>query len=268
MTTPPTSAAIEAELKSGWLTLWFNRPENRNALSQELTGDLMRALQEARGDSSVRGITLRGRGGVFCAGGDLRAFGQRSAAGARENVIEASKRGAELFDIVNTMPKLVIALVEGAATAGGFGLACCADVVICDAEAKFALTETTIGLSPAQISPFVIQRLGFAAARRLMLMGARFDGREAHELGLADFAAAGTQALEAIELSVRRQALQCAPGAIADTKALILASPGLDRAAMVQAAAETFADRLLSEEGREGVAAFLEKRKPRWNTDP
>jgi isohexenylglutaconyl-CoA hydratase len=271
MTNLPDTTAVELELKSGWLTIWFNQPESRNALSQELTSDLMQVLAAVRDDRTVRGITLRGRGGVFCAGADLKAFnsGHRSAGGpSREAVIEQSTRGAGMFDAVNTMPQVVIAVIEGAAMAGGFGLACCADVVICEAGAKFAMTETAIGLSPAQISPFVIQKLGFATARRLMLTAARFDGGEAGALGFADFVVEGAAALEATEMKIRSQVLRCAPGAIADTKALILAVPGLGRAAVVQAAAENFADRMLSDEGREGVASFVEKRKPRWVVDP
>ena len=109
----------------------------------------MSVLEAVRDDRSVRGITLRGRGGVFCAGADLKAFrsGHRAArAASREAVVEHSKRGAGMFDAVNTMPQVVIAMIEGAAMAGGFGLACCADVVICEAGAKFAMTETAIGL--------------------------------------------------------------------------------------------------------------------------
>lgn len=271
MTRLPATTAIELELKSGWLSIWFNQPGNRNALSQELTGDLMATLEAVRDDRDVRGITLRGRGGVFCAGADLKAFnsGHRSEGGpSRDSVIENSKRGAVMFDRVNTMPQVVIAVVEGAAMAGGFGMACCADVVICDAGAKFAMTETAIGLSPAQISPFVIQKLGYATARRLMLTAARFDAREAQALGFADFVAEGAEALEAIEMQIRRQVLKCAPGAVADTKALILALPRLDREQTVQAAAENFAGRMLSDEAREGVASFVEKRKPKWTAEP
>ena len=160
MTALPATTAVELQLKSGWLTIWFNQPDNRNALSQELTGDLIATLNAVRDDREVRGITLRGRGGIFCSGADLKAFRsghQGGAGGTREAVIERSKRGAGMFDLVNTMPQVVIAIVEGAAMAGGFGLACCCDVVICDSNAKFAMTETAIGLSPAQISPFDIQ---------------------------------------------------------------------------------------------------------------
>ena len=267
----PATTAIEVELKSGWLTLWFNQPASRNALSVEMTTDIMNTLEAVRDDRGVRGITLRGRGGVFCAGADLKAFNtvHNSSDGAiRGAVIEQSKRGAAMFDAVNTMPQVTIAVIEGAAMAGGFGLACCCDVVICEANAKFAMTETAIGLSPAQISPFVIQKLGYAVGRRLMLTAARFDGREASALGFADFSGEGVTALEAIELQIRKAVLRCAPGAVADTKALILALPRLDRNETIEAAAETFAGRMLSDESREGVASFVEKRKPAWVVDP
>lgn len=266
----PATTAVECDLKSGWLTIWFNQPQSRNALSQDLTGELMHVLQTVENNRSVRGITLRGRGGVFCAGGDLKAFqsSHQSKGAPRDAIVEMSKRGAGIFEMVNTMPQVVVAVVEGAAMAGGFGLACCADVVICEAGAKFAMTETAIGLTPAQISPFVIQKLGYATARRLMLTAARFDGREAQALGFADQVVDGSEALTAAEMDIRKRVLACAPGAIADLKALIHALPGLDRRATVQMAAENFADRLLSDEGKEGVASFLEKRKPRWVVEP
>lgn len=265
----PDTTAIKTELTNGWLTLWFDQPDNRNALSEALVADLIASLEAVRDDRAVRGITLRGRGGVFCAGGDLKSFRSgQSADQSREDVIARSKHGAYMFDLVNTMPQVVVVIVEGAAMAGGFGLACCADVVICEGDARFAMTETAIGLTPAQISPFVIQKLGYATARRLMLTAARFDGREAQALGFADFLGDDVHALEAHEHQIRRQVLRCAPGAVADIKSLILALPGLSREAAVQAAAENFAGRMLSEEGREGVASFLEKRKPAWSTEP
>jgi isohexenylglutaconyl-CoA hydratase len=141
-------------------------------------------------------------------------------------------------------------------------------VVICDAAAKFAMTVTAIGLSPAPIMSFVAQKLGYATARRLMLTAARFDGNEAHALAFADFVGEGSDALDVIEAKIRSQVLKCAPGAVADTKALILALPRLPRAEAVRAAAENFAGRMLSEEAKEGIASFVEKRRPKWAVDP
>jgi isohexenylglutaconyl-CoA hydratase len=114
----------------------------------------------------------------------------------------------------------------------------------------------------------VIQKLGYATARRLMLTAARFDGRESADLGFADFLGETVDALEAHELQIRKQVLRCAPGAVADIKALILALPRLSREQAVQAAAENFAGRMASDEGKEGVASFVEKRKPNWVNEP
>ena len=154
MTNLPNVNAVENELQNGWLTIWFNQPENRNALSEELVADFLKTLEAVREDRNVRGITIRGRGGVFCAGGDLKAFNKSQSGGqSKDDIIANSAHGAYMFDLVNSMPQVVIALIEGAAMAGGFGMACCADVVICERNAKFAMTETAIGLSPAQIAP-------------------------------------------------------------------------------------------------------------------
>ncbi|MEE2526782.1 enoyl-CoA hydratase-related protein [Hyphobacterium sp. HN65] len=267
MTALPETTALETGLEKGWLTIWFNLPESRNALSAELTADLRAVLDAVREDRGVRGITLRGRGGVFCAGGDLKAFSAGFGAegdAARAAIVDMSKSGAAIFDTVNSMPQVVIAVVEGAAMAGGLGLACCADVAIADAGAKFAFTETAIGLTPAQIAPFVIQKAGYATARRLMLTAACFKGAAAQTLGLVDFVADGAAALDELEAGIRQQVLGCAPGAVADIKQLILDLPTLDRSAQIAAAAENFAGRLLSEEGQEGVLSFIEKRKPSW----
>jgi isohexenylglutaconyl-CoA hydratase len=138
---------------------------------------------------------------------------------------------------------------------------CAADVIATTPDAKFSLTETMIGIPPAQIAPFVVARAGLSTARRIMLTGARFDGTEAVRIGLADFA---TDDLDAIEADIKKGVLRCAPGAIAATKALILQSAGLSREEALDRAADSFATCLLSEEGREGVASFLEKRKPNW----
>ncbi|MEM7190000.1 MAG: enoyl-CoA hydratase-related protein [Pseudomonadota bacterium] len=261
----PDVTALELEQENGWLTIWFNQPDSRNALTDALVTDLLAVLDAVRDDRTVRGITLRGRGGVFCAGGDLKSFRNTlQQLDDPDRVIANSKRGARIFDTVNSMPQVVVAVVEGAAMAGGFGLACCADVAIVHADTKFAFTETAIGLTPAQISPFVLQKLGYATGRRLMLTAARFDGRESERLGFADILAETDEEMAAAEAQIRKQVLKCAPGAVADIKALILALPTLDRGAQIQAAAENFTGRMLSDEGREGVASFVEKRKPNW----
>ena len=256
---------IELEQSEHWLTVWFNQPDKRNPLTDEMRLELEAVLHRVRDDRSVRGITLRGRGGIFCAGGDLKSF--RSLASgekSRDSVISMSTEIGDLLASVNSMPQAVFAVVEGAAMAGGFGLACCADVVICQRSAKFAMTETAIGLSPAQIAPYAIQKLGYATARRLMVTAARFTGDEAREFGFADFVVDDAKGLLERELVLRRSVLQCAPGAIADTKRLLHGLQSLDRQSVVEYAAANFADRVEDAEALEGISAFFEKRKPNW----
>lgn len=266
MTALPETKTLLLERDGFWLTIWFNRPEARNALSQELTEELRAVLRAVRDDRAIRGITLRGKGGTFCAGGDLKGFKANYQGGAQSlaDVAASSRAGGELFDLINEMPQVVVMLVEGAAMAGGLGMVCCGDVVAATREAKFAMTETTLGIPPAQIAPFVAQRLGLRIARRLMLTAARFDGDEAGRLGLADHVVDDAAGLEAVEAGVRRQVQRCAPGANAVTKEILLATRHLDRDAMLDFAARGFAGCMLGEEGREGIASFLEKRKPAW----
>ncbi|MEM7523581.1 MAG: enoyl-CoA hydratase-related protein [Pseudomonadota bacterium] len=261
----PTSDALDLEFSGGWLTVWFTEPEIRNPLTAARSDGLRALCAALRDRRDIRGVTFRGRGGVFCAGGDLKAFKAVFQGGAdRAAVIELSLGGADLFDAVNSLPQVTVMAVEGAAMAGGFGLACCGDVVVAEASAKFALTETLIGLTPAQISPFVLSRLGAREGRRLMLTAATLTGEEARAVGLADEVATGAGGVDDALARLSARVLRAAPGAVAATKALILAMPTLDRAAQKRAAAESFADAMLSDEGREGVAAFVQKRKPNW----
>lgn len=253
---------IEIEKSDQWATIWLNRPDRRNAMNDAMIDELMDAFEALGSDSSVRGVTMRGRGGFFCAGGDLNSFQiYQSDKKSLAETAAFNRRIGTMLDAFNHLPKTTLVLVEGAAIAGGLGLMCCADVIATTPDAKFSLTETMIGIPPAQIAPFVVARVGLSTARRIMLTGSRFDGSEATRLGLADYA---TEDLDGVEQSVRKGVLKCAPGANAATKALILGSTTLCRDEALDRAADSFATCLRSEEGREGVASFLEKRKPDW----
>ncbi len=260
----PQTEALDLEMDRGWLTVWFNQPEIRNPLTAERVRDLLTLCDTLTTRRDIRGVTFRGRGGMFCAGGDMKSFKAVFQAGRHEDVVSMSLEGAALFDAVNTLPQVTVMAVEGAAMAGGFGLACVGDVVIADAATRFALTETTIGLTPAQISPFVLQRLGAKEGRRLMLLASALRAEEAVAVGLVDTVTDGTDAMDTAITAIRKQVERCAPGAVAETKRLILSLPSLSRDEQKQVAAEGFAERMLSDEGREGVASFLEKRKPKW----
>lgn len=259
------SETIELRREGAWLTVWLNRPAARNAMTAQMVEELVQAFADAAADQTVRGITLRGHGGVFCAGGDLKQFKSVLQGGAqRDAAVHANLRAGEMFMAVASSPKPVLALIEGAAMAGGLGLACAADIVVVTADARFALTETRLGIPPAQIAAHVVRRIGPARARRIMLTGATFGGEQAAQLGIADIVVPDAEELAARELSLRADILQCAPHATAVTKALIGAIDSLDADEIPLRAANDFAACLLGEEGREGLAAFVEKRAPGW----
>ena len=177
---------------------------------------------------------------------------------AKSLAFEMSVKIGELFKIINNAPQIVVAVTEGAAIAGGFGIACSSDLILTIPETKFSLTETRIGLTPAQISPYVINRLGYSLARKMMLLGARIDGREAMKIGIADYIANDSN-LEDILDSIKEQVFKCSPNAIAITK-VFLRNGYIDP----QKAASLFSDCVVSDEGREGINSFFEKRKPFW----
>ena len=264
MSTYPTAQTLLLDATPGWLTIWLNRPEARNALSQDMSDELMATLDHAANDPSLRGVSLRGSNGVFCAGGDLKGFQNALQVQAVDAVEAVSRRAGQLFERIQTLPQVVLMLVDGPAMAGGMGMVCAGDVVVATGAASFALTEATLGLPPAQIAPYVVARLGLRTARRLMLTAARIDALEAERIGLVDFLVPDVAALEAKESEIRRAVMRCAPGANAVTKDIVLATARLNTAEMQAYAAQGFARCMLGDEGREGVASFLEKRKPAW----
>lgn len=257
----PVSDHLELEQDGAWLTVWFNEPEKRNPLTGERVEaliDLCAALQSA----PIRGVTFRGRGGVFCAGGDLKSFKTVFQGGAsKDDIVALSLRAADLFDAVAALPQFTVMAVEGAVMAGGFGLACIGDAVIATPGTKFSLSETRIGLTPAQIAPFVVARLGMPAARRLMLAGAMLDTDAALQVGLVDQV---TDDMDAALADQQAKVLAAAPKALATIKHQLAALPFQTRAEQRQMAADTFADAMLSDEAREGISAFFDKRKPNW----
>ena len=249
------------------LTIWFNRPEVRNALSQDVTDDLAAVLEALPGERSIRFVVLRGKGGVFCAGGDLKLFKTVFQGGAdRDEIVRFNADFGRLMKAIHALPQLFVVLIEGAAMAGGLGLSCLADVVVTTRDAKYSLTEVTLGIPPAQITPVVMKRIGASEARRLLLTAARFDGAEAGRLGFAHFVVDDAEALEVKAAGILQQARLGAPGAVARTKEIINAVGRLDGDDLVQFAAERFADSLLGEEAREGLAAFADKRRPEWGS--
>ena len=261
---PETNNCI-LELENGWLTICFNRPEKRNALSEGLLLDIKITLESVESDRSIRGILFRGTGGVFCAGADLEDLKKIATSGvnARDLAVEMSTQAGSVFEQINKMPQITVSVVEGAAMAGAFGIACATDILITMADARYALTETKIGLTPAQIAPYVINRLGFAQAKRLMLLGSSFNGQKAFKMGMADYLATTDNELVGYINKIKEKVRKCAPNAVSITKKILVENHSVNQ----KKAAELFSDCIVHEEGREGFASFFEKRKPYWNVD-
>ena len=257
----PKTDNLLIEYSNGWVTIWFNQIKNRNAITNNIVDELFSIFNFLNDDREVRGITLRGKGGIFCAGVDLKSLKKMTdtSKNAKSLAFEMSIRIGELFKVINSAPQIVVAVTEGAAIAGGFGIACSADLILTMPETKFSLSETRIGLTPAQISPYVINRLGYSLARKMMLLGARIDGREAMKIGIADYIANDSN-LEEILDSIKEQVFKCSPNAIAITKRVLTVNEYIDP----QKAANLFSDCVVSDEGQEGINSFFEKRKPFW----
>lgn len=269
MTALPKCETILLRRDDWVLHLTFNRPEVRNALNAEVVAEIARVFDAIRGDRAIRCVVLRGAGGNFCAGGDIKGFATSQQLeveiGGPDDPVAASNRAyGALLDKINEAPQAVVAAIEGGSIGGGMGFTCAADVAIATMGATFALTEATLGLSAAQVGPFVVQRVGLARARMLAVTGARFKGDEALGLGLIHHLVADAAALDAKLDEVLGQIKRCSAQAIADTKAIMTLSQRAPRDEVIAAAARSFAQLLRSEDGREGVAAFNEKRKARW----
>jgi isohexenylglutaconyl-CoA hydratase len=265
----PKTEHIKLEPQGPVLRLWLNRPELRNALSAQMVREILATFAAIREDRGVRVVVLRGAGGTFCAGADIknlaRAIETPTAAGAADEAKQSNRRFGEMLETVNAAPQAVIAAVEGYAMGGGFGLACVADITIATEHARFAMTEVTLGVVPAAISPFVVRRIGLTAARRFGVSGARLTGAEAREVGIAHLAVKDSAALDASVTDAANQILQCAPEAVAETKRLMLRAAGpAPLSELLDQAAESFVRAVRGAEGREGTKAFVEKRKPGW----
>lgn len=263
----PESQTLLIQRQGSVLHVWFNRPEAKNALSAEMTDELVAVLDAIAPDRSIRTLVLRGSGGVFCAGGDIKGFKSGMQTIDADEVAKGNRAFGDVMIKLNEQPQVVIVLVEGAAIGGGLGLACVADVTLVTADAKFRLSETSLGIPPAQIAPFVTERVGLTEARRLMLTGARFNGEEAVRIGIAQGVAANTEDLDVQCRAILKQINACAPGANAVTKSILFETLRRPRTEALDFASRGFAQCMLSEEGLEGVAAFVEKRKASWNKD-
>ncbi len=251
---------ITLDIRGPHLIATLDHAATKNALTDQLMHELNLVLDNTCDDRTLRSLVLRGANGAFCAGADLKAALHciDEPTGVSDPVASMNRQVGELYLKLNHYPKAVIAVVEGPAFGGGFGMACCADIVIVGEKALFALSETTLGLPPAQIAPYVVARVGQSGARRLALSGMRVDADEALRIGLAD-EYCGPESIEVRLTEVLNFVAKCSPEANAVTKRIILSTEP-----SVEDAAQSFADSLRHAEGREGVAAFNEKRPASW----
>ncbi|MFN0024465.1 MAG: enoyl-CoA hydratase/isomerase family protein [Parvularculaceae bacterium] len=249
----------------GVARLTLNRPDVKNAFNEQLIGEIADAMGRLNADKAVRAVVLTGSGDAFSAGADLSMMQRVATYSAAENKQDA-RRLAHMLNSIYSCDKPVIALVNGACMGGGVGLASACDIVIAAEEAFFALSEVRLGLIPAVISPFVVRAIGVRQARRYFLTGERFDAMTAKAIGLAHMVCMKAQ-LEGTLAGVIDNLLACGPNAQRDAKMLIrtVAHRPIDDAVMEETAA-LIARVRASEEGKEGVTAFLEKRKPAWGS--
>lgn len=255
----------------GVLHVTLNQPATRNALSAQMVGDLRLIARECMDDTESRCVVLRGAGGTFCAGGNFSDFMQlmQSKAGEGTDPIAlANREFGRMLQDWQALPQVLVVVVEGAAMGGGFGLAAIGDIVLAESGAQFAMPETGLGLPPAQIAPFVAQRIGLARARRIALTAGRFNARQAQELELVDEVAEGTDALEESLRKTLHAIQRCAPRALASTKSILARCGHEDLDKTLDFAANRFAEALRSGEAAEGVRAFAEKRPAAWAIQP
>lgn len=253
---------------SGVLFATLNIPATRNALAPEVVARLAAAVEQAASDPDIRALVLRGAGGIFSAGGNVGNFQARLQADAsgEDPVATRNRQFGYFMERLSILPVPVIAAVDGAAMGGGMGLACAADIVLATRDARFALSETTLGIIAAQIAPFVVQRLGAVATRRLGLTGERVSGPSAVAIGLVDQLAEDSAELDALIAEWLTRIGRCGPHANRTFKTLVgrcgqeplsSVSPLLDEASRLFA-------QCMRREGAEGLAAFREKRDASW----
>lgn len=238
----------------------LNRPEVRNAFDETLIAELTVAVQRASHDQ-CRALVLRGAGPAFCAGADLNWMARAAAYTYDENV-EDARRLQRMFAAIAHFPGVTIVVVQGAAIGGGAGLAAVCDIVIADESAVFALSEVRLGLVPAIIAPYVLEKIGPGAARALFVTGERFDAATALRIGLVQQVVEGEEQRALALDKLLSRILEAGPHAIATAKSLIREVAGKTPDDVAETTAACIAGLRIGAEGQEGIRAFLDKRRP------
>lgn len=251
------------DLTTGIASIALARPASKNAMNYQMVLELIACFEQLkRIDPPVRVTVLSGINGTFCAGGDLKEMGAFSSVETERFSTHLDK----LLSLINQSSSVVIAKVEGVAMGGGFGLVCVADIAVTTIDTRMGLPEVRLGLVPAVISPYVIERVGLTRARELMLTGRRFDGASALSYGVVH------EAVPRHELDKRINAiideiLQCSPHAIASCKELLFRVSGKPPELTAGYRANLLTTMRESHDAQEGIQAFIEKRAPSWAND-
>ena len=253
----------------GAAVVLLNRPAKRNAFDEEMIADLADTFETLQGADHVRVVFLRGAGDTFCAGADIDWM-RRQGQLTRDANEEDSLTAARMFKALHDLPQLTIALVQGAAMGGGIGLAAACDFAVAVKDAKFRFSEVRLGLIPALISPYIVAAIGSRWAKALFTTAETFNGSFAEKIGLVQYAVDDIAAMDAMAERLSDLAFAAAPGAVTDAKKLvrmIVAEAGEIDDHVIKETAKRIAARRASDEGREGLAAFLDKRNPRWDVE-
>ena len=262
----PNYRFIELRREGLAYRLDFNRPERRNALNHAMMLEIGDAVDRVGADRTARALVLRGTGGAFCAGGDLGAMSDMppQPADGPDPLLANYRVFGDVLAKLNRLPQAVVAVIEGPAVGGGFGMACCADVGILHRSARFGIPEPRSGLIPSQVLPFLARRLGEGMVRYLAVTGTIMDAAGARKAGLGQFLCATRPALDRTLKNVLRDIARMEPDALATVKRLIqMCAAEADPVVMDRASAELV--RLLRRpEARAGMRAFLQKKPPPW----
>ena len=240
----------------------FNRPAVRNAFDDAVAAEIVEVFGALAARDDLRAVVLGGEGEIFCAGGDLNWM-KRVAAYTRQENLEDAAAFQAAFEAVETCPLPVVARVQGAALGGGGGLVAVSDIAVAAEGTVFGFPEARLGLVPGVISPYVLRKLGMSRTRHLFLTGERFDAAEAHRIGLVHVVVPADELDDAVA-RVLKNLKACAPQAIAGGKVLLRKLQDADTDTAQALARDAITDARASEDGREGLSAFLEKRKPGW----
>ena len=257
------STFLTVEAAGPVATITLTQPDVRNAFSDEVIADITKAFTFVGQQEQVRAVVLAAEGPAFCAGANLNWMRAMADYTREENLVDAGKL-AEMLRVIYECPKPTIARVQGDVYAGGMGLVACCDMAVAASNAGFCLSEVKIGLIPATISPYVIRAMGPRASHRYFLTGERFDAAEALRIGFVH-QVVEADALDGAVDGLLKHLLSAGPAAVRACKKLVLDVAEREvNAGLIKATVEGIADIRASAEGKEGVQAFLNKRKPNW----